>query len=413
MLFLGAAHHSPGRSMTCTDARVQKHALPCTMQAGRRPLLGALAGLRFLAALHVMLMHRAQPYLGWAPTWAKSVVAAGYTSVSLFFVLSGFILAYTYLEPGTPNPVNRRAFWIARVSRVYPVYLLALLAAFPSFLGLVLARNGQMLGPSTSPLKIAVASLGLAQAWSWTTVWQWNSPGWSLSVEAFFYLIFPFVAIPLVRAARGREIRASALLWALALLPPVVYLLLNPEGIGAGLPSSRDPILLTVKFNPLFRLPEFLLGIVLGKLFLDRASSGPAVTAHRDWMSGSAGGLLVVVLAASPILPYVLLHNSLLTPLFALLVFGLATGRSGLARLLSRPTMVRLGEASYALYLLHQPIWWWMTTVAGVNALDRQPDRFFLGYCGITLAASVLIYEVVERPARRAIRSAFLRPTPA
>ena len=383
------------------------------MQPARRPLLGGLTGLRFLAALHVMLMHRAQPYLGWTPTWARNVVAAGYTSVSLFFVLSGFILAYTYLEPGTPRPVNQRAFWIARASRVYPVYLLALLAALPSFLGLVLARDGQMLGPNTNPLKIAVASIGLAQAWSWTTVWQWNSPGWSLSVEAFFYLVFPFVTIPLVRAARGREIRACALLWALALLPPLVYLLLNPEGIGAGMPSSRDPILLMVKFNPLFRLPEFLLGVVLGKLFLDRGGSGGAVTARRDWMSGPAAGLLVAVLALSPILPYVLLHNSLLTPLFALLVLGLASRRGRLARLLSQPTMVRLGEASYALYLLHQPIWWWMTTLARVNALDRQPDRFFWGYCGITLGLSVLIYEVVEQPARRAIRSAFLRSAPA
>lgn len=362
--------------------------------------LHALTGLRFLAALHVVLMHRALQYLGWAPVWSRNVVAAGYTGVSLFFVLSGFVLAYTYLEPGESQRIERRRFWVARLARVYPVYLASLLVALPAFVGLALVRDGALLGPGTSPGKVALTTLTLTQAWSWTTVWQWNSPGWSLSAEAFFYAAFPLIVPALLRYARGRLLWAAFVLWLVALLPPAFYLLTHVDG---GTAASRAPTLMSIKFHPVFRIPEFLMGVVLGKLFLDR--SAPQSTSRwPGWMSEIAAVAILLLLAASSALPFVLLHNGLLAPMFGLLIFGLAGGRGPLARILSRPSLVLLGEASYALYLLHQPLWLWVTSLGHVSPLDRQPAGFFVGYIVITLLASIAMLQLLEKPCRKALR---------
>lgn len=366
----------------------------------RKPHLRALTGLRFLAALHVVLMHRALQYLGWAPTWTRNVAAAGYTGVSLFFVLSGFVLAYTYLEPGERQSIERRRFWAARFARVYPVYLVSLLVALPAFAGLALLRGGADLGPETSPGKIALTTLTLTQSWSWTTVWQWNSPGWSLSAEAFFYAAFPLIVPALLRYARGRLLRAAGVLWLLALLPPALYLLTHADG---GTAASRDPTLMSIKFHPVLRIPEFVMGVVLGKLFLDR-SAAPSSSPAPRWAAETAAGAILLLLAASPALPFVLLHNGLLAPLFGLLIFGLAGGRGPLARMLSHPGLVLLGEASYALYLLHQPLWLWVTSLGHVNPLARQPTGFFVGYIVITLVASIAVLQLVEKPSRKVLR---------
>jgi peptidoglycan/LPS O-acetylase OafA/YrhL len=347
-----------------------------------------------------MLMHRALQYLDWAPEWTRNVVAAGYTGVSLFFVLSGFVLAYTYLERGDIQRIERRMFWAARFARVYPVYLVSLLVALPAFAGLIIIRDGALLGPETSPGKIALTTLTLTHAWSWTTAWQWNSPGWSLSAEAFFYCMFPLIVPPLLRQARGRLLFTAGALWLLALLPPVLYLLCHADG---GIAASRDGILMSVKFNPVLRIPEFAMGVVLGKLFLERPAA-QSNSRWAGWMSETAAGVIVALLAMSPALPFILLHNGLLAPAFGLLIFGLACGRGPLARILSHPGLLLLGEASYALYLLHQPLWWWVTTLKYVSALDRQPASFFVGYVVITLLASVVVLQLVEKPCRKALR---------
>jgi peptidoglycan/LPS O-acetylase OafA/YrhL len=138
-------------------------------------------------------------------------------------------------------------------------------------------------------------------------------------------------------------------------------------------------------------------------MFLERAAAQPTGR-WGGWISEAAGGVILALLAVSPWLSFILLHNGLLAPAFGLLIFGLASGRGPLAWILSRPGLVLLGEASYALYLLHQPLWWWATTLRHVNALDRQPTSFFLGYVAVTLAASVVLLQLIEKPGRRALR---------
>ena len=96
----------------------------------RRPRLDSLTTLRFFAAVHVVLFHmRVTKILDGGPWWYQNFASIGYVGVNFFFVLSGFILVYTY----DGFPLRARQFWQARFARIYPAYVVSLMAAAPFF----------------------------------------------------------------------------------------------------------------------------------------------------------------------------------------------------------------------------------------------------------------------------------------
>ena len=136
-----------------------------------------------MAAFYVVLFH-GLPWLRQkfvVPRALETFLGNGYLAVTLFFILSGFILAYTY-DGQIDGKTNRLHFWEARFARIYPVYFLSLMLAFWFERGLSLGTR--------------LAVLGMVQAWDPRApqlTGAWNYPAWTLSVEAFFYLCFPFL----------------------------------------------------------------------------------------------------------------------------------------------------------------------------------------------------------------------------
>src|SRR5580765_4025535 len=102
-----------------------------------RPRLPALTSLRFFAAFHVFLFHIQAMGAVFGAVWFQKLSSIGYVGVSFFFVLSGFILVYTYAG----KPINAGDFWRARFARVYPAYAVALLLTLPWFLFVVQHYN--------------------------------------------------------------------------------------------------------------------------------------------------------------------------------------------------------------------------------------------------------------------------------
>ena len=152
-------------------------------------------------------------------------------------------------------------------------------------------------------------------------------------------------------------------------------------------------------FFPLFRLPEFVFGMALGILFSRRAPVG--VLMRRSMILGRVGfGVGFVVVA--PLVPGEMISNGLLMPFLGLLLVGLAYSPS---RVFNHPIFVQLGEASYSLYLLHIPLWNWMSRADGhLGQWQAQSPKLFFVYVGLVIAASLMLLHLIETPARLAIR---------
>jgi peptidoglycan/LPS O-acetylase OafA/YrhL len=367
--------------------------------------IDALTGLRFVAAVHVVLLHLTpSASVGRMPQALKNFFQTGFLGVSLFFVLYGFILAYTYLpaEAG-PGEIDRRKFWTARVARVYPVYVFGLLVSAPFFFAWVADKMAE--NHSVGVLKglvVGVSNVLLLQAWTPYTNAQWNFPGWSLSVEAFFYLIFPWVIVRAARQSQRSLLRMTALtVFVSVLVPTLVVLLLKLRFDAVAFGPNATPAMANLSYVPAMRLPEFVLGLLAGVHFR-RFSSSRLKRPGIIWLT--VGGILFTIAVANWI-PTAFIRLGIVAPLFALLIYLLAMRGGTLARVLGSRWIVVLGEASYALYILHIPVAQWMEKLAGVTTQGEHAWRNFAVYFCVLITISVTVYYVIERPARRLIRS--------
>lgn len=281
-------------------------------------LLSALTGLRAIAAYFVLLFHYGSSFANsiGVPRPIGKILSNGYLGVSFFFVLSGFILAYNYRRPLTTWSA-KKAFFLARLARVYPVYLVALLASY--FVG---SRYVESVSIGAMPQFL------LLQSWSPYTasIQYWNGPGWTLSVEALFYVSFP-LAIALAASTSDKRLGGAACLLASA----IVIAQTPAYGFERSAPAGLGWVPL-----PLLRLPEFLLGVSLGVLctrgrlqILGRAPVLPAITL-------AAFGCLALVPNTTVPGPFGVLMGLLIASVFW-------SAESRIRRLLSTQLAVLLG----------------------------------------------------------------------
>lgn len=364
-----------------------------------RPQIGALTGLRFFAALHVFAFHGASSESPGIHGFVHDIAGCGYVAVSLFFVLSGFILTYVHARSGSLD-IDWRRFYVARFARIYPAYAFALALIGPFFIVHTIRTEGigQTLGRS-------VAVIALAQAYVPPWAMAWNPPGWSLSAEAFFYALFPWVAPRLCSCRRSTALAVGATCYAASLILPLVYQHLSPDGLPDPSASSQAFWLNVLRYGPLVRLPEFVIGIVAARIYLEHGGRA-LMRWEAELTTWLAVGALALVMARSRSIPYCVMHNGLLAPLFVALIVSL-TARSFLASALqSRPALV-LGEASYSFYVLQIPLlvlWSKVTGHIHVQAILRY-TRTPLSFLLVVTLSSLLCRRYVEQPLRRRILS--------
>jgi peptidoglycan/LPS O-acetylase OafA/YrhL len=352
----------------------------------KQQALHSLTGLRFMAAFLIVLHHFGNPP---SPQFVRNVLTHGFVAVNLFFILSGFILTYSYMGHEGSLNTSKRNFWVARFARIYPVYLLGFVIAAPSALQEIRQIGGA--SPWIDTSLFAAAALTLVQSWSSLAVLVWNGPAWSLSVEAFFYLLFPFVAPAILRLTPRSLMLATLVFWIASLAAPLAPMVTAH--------FDRNFWM----FNPLVRLPEFLLGIALGKFWLTRKREN--FDRYLPYLAVASAGLLVAFLSIDA--PERVFMNGATAPMMMALIYSLACGRGVLAWFLATKPMVLLGEASYSLYLFHWPLWFLITDFL-VNDLERfqKGPSHFVACVVPTLAASILTFRFLEQPANRFLKKA-------
>ena len=382
--------------------------------------LRALTSLRFVAAFAVLLLHY-RDLLGPLPDGVFRAIVGGQYGVTFFFILSGFILTYRYHDWFAGGVTDGRywRFQRYRIARIYPVYILGLLLDTPWHL-LERARAGQLGDVGQTWWASWLLNLVGLQAWVPAVPFAmfWSTPAWSVAAEFFFYATFPFLCATLLRL----RLRATGLV---ALLLATVALGI---GVYAGviwwlqfvLHAAPETQYIVLVYNPLLRYSEFLGGCLTGLLFLRlQASKSP----RAAWLLGSDARarrlrdaiVLAALLAAGVriglpdytgpelwrwLFDVAMKYGVFIVP-FSALILAVASGRTLLSGLLERPWMVMLGEASYALYIIH----WSVTSFLrlgwlGPAASPTVHGLFLLG----TVAAAVLCYRYVEVPWRRRLR---------
>ncbi|MGW4160750.1 acyltransferase family protein [Streptomyces sp. NPDC004788] len=295
---------------------------------------------------------------------------AGTTGVSFFFILSGFVLAWS-ARPGD----SARAFWRRRLARIYPVHLVTAATA------LVLAVT---LVPGLRPSGPAEAGANLLLVSSWNPHW-WqalNPVSWSLTCEAFFYAAFPVLHAGLLRfSPRGLTALAVSCTGAVIALPWV------------NLSCELD---WTLYSFPLARFPEFVLGAAIGRLVRIGQWRGPgseAATgltligyflAHQ--LHGDAGYAAFTVIGLACLIPAAALNDLRDAP-----------------SLWRRPWLGRLGEWSFAFYMIHLLVMRAAEQLLGVNPeLETEPALALTTAVGaVSLGLSWALYRWVEQPGRR------------
>ena len=345
--------------------------------------LDLLQALRAVAALMVVVHHLRHELGALGLASGGAPLLPWWAGVDVFFVISGFIMVHA-TGPAYDRPGGRARFLAHRIARVVPLYWLVTLL----FLGVALAVPRVLVdaGAASDPATVAASFLFWPMARPDGSVQPLFGLGWTLNYEMFFYAVF---ALGLGRG-RARTVAWTATLFALLILAGAAFRLPTPLAVWS------DPIVL-----------EFLLGAALG-------------LAHGGGLRLGAGARLALGLAGiagfaafASIEPAGLARPLLAGLPAAMLVAAAALGRTGAQPPLH--PLVLLGDASYALYLVHP-----FALRAVREAASRLGLAPYLGGIGIgalmlggSAAAAILIYRLVERPLTRRLRGLLDRTGPA
>jgi peptidoglycan/LPS O-acetylase OafA/YrhL len=370
-------------------------AKPTAVAYVRKAPLPALTGIRTLLALGIVLFHFTPSHLG----VLYPLIDNAYVYVGVFFLISGYVLTYNYAERAAT--LVKRDFWIARVSRLYPVYLLVLVISTTMLFDEWQARPHEEFwrGVVMTPL--------LLQGWSPTLATFWNTVAWTLSCEVMLYIAFPWLIRAPWPKKPGQLVFLLLGLWAVGLIPHSLYLLVNPDHISGPVTRySSTELIRFLKFTPLPYACTFLSGVTLGKLQL----ALPLSSRQRLTLCiASLAALGVFFYGLAPKAAYLLMHGGLAIPLFAALVLGLSGPHFITTCFAWRPLLL-VGESSYCLYLLHFNLYQLIHKYHVPERLHVESLDPWFSYV-ILVLASIAVFKLYETPARRAILRRF-PPTP-
>jgi peptidoglycan/LPS O-acetylase OafA/YrhL len=367
-----------------------------------RSLLNALTGLRLFAALAVYFSHLPAPQ--GAPGWLLTLQQSGYVGVTFFFVLSGFVLTLNYFD-GLRTPQQLWSYAVARIARVYPLYLLVL--AWPT-IGLWATGN--------LPRKdLLLHVLGL-QAWNpdLGIAYAFVAPAWSISVELFLYATLPFLVV-LVRLVDRRMwtlLGSVALVLAGLLAVAWLFTRTGRADLAWADPASAHRWLYR---TPLMRVGDFLLGILAARVYvaLRNRSFGERL---GSWLILPATGVSVFLAAQSSLVFSAWSWDAMYALPAVTLILGLALApRSPMSRFLALRTVVFLGEASFAFYLIHYTVIGLLGAGAWSNGVTFQLVVLEAMHLGLATALAVGLHVGIEKPARVVVKRLLdrSRPRPA
>ncbi len=372
------------------------------MSVVRTGEIKALTGLRIVAAMWVVLFHF-RPLIWEASPRLEDDLAplfnAGAQGVDLFFILSGFVLTWNYLDRMGPHWSGRATLhflWL-RLSRVWPVYLVTMHIAaawiiFTLHVGTVPSPDVEKLTAISYARQLFMVQLWYEPFFDGTS---WDGPAWSISAEWLAYLLFGLAVLVIFRMARVTRARALFLLAFAVALPPTVLLLASGH-----------------LYTPWSWLPRIVAQFLAGAL---------ACAAVRRLQLGQGAqrgaGVAAIVLTAAIVgilywydanpVAGMVDPGGVVALLFMPLVVTLSIGVGSLPALLSTRLLVYGGKISFSLYMVHELVhtaWNWAVQQYHLDLSKPVQKVVVVGLIAAAVAGSMLLFHFVEEPARRWMR---------
>ena len=337
----------------------------------------------------VMMYHFAPDF---PPSGITTFILRGYLWVDLFFVLSGFVMAYNYqaMFAGGYRLQAHLAFLIRRIARVYPLYAIVTLESAATLLW-------RTHGPDKLHVPVVLAA-NLAMVQAWGIAPSLAGATWSISTEWAAYLLFPLLAAAaLFSSCRAALVTALVAIASIAVLAvvPMDKLAFDFQGRGGPLDiySSATPA-------PLVRcLAEFTLGLLTWRA-ANRLSQHQIAGAGFAAFTIAALLLLVVAMPGWDVLAVLL---------FPVLLLCLSPQQGLVGRMLGARVLYRLGEWSYAIYLIHGKFTV-LNDVLSKALADglpfAQPIAAALTSAAV-IGCAAAVHACVELPCRRLLRFGF------
>ncbi|MCO6146585.1 acyltransferase [Flavobacterium sp. NRK1] len=347
--------------------------------------LEQLTFTRFIAAIAIVVFHFGSGAYPFNNEKIGFIIHQANVGVSYFYILSGFIMvvAYSSLEK-----INTLSFLRNRFARIYPLLFLSVVILFlqtyffdPNF--------------SFGIIKDAIINLSLLQAWIPSKALIFNGPAWSLSVEVFFYLIFPFLF---------NKFFFRRKLWVVTIVVIVFWIIsqmtlyyLSNSSFNKGYPSPSHAFIF---FFPVMHLSAFLMGNLGGVFFIKK-------------LAGKSGRYDIAVVLS--IIFFILFlkhhpfglnyHNGLLAVIFVPFIIFMCINRGIVTRVLNTRFFIVLGEISFGIYILQLPVFRLTTSIVRQLNITHDPQNLFYISFAVLIILSTLSYYYFETPVRNIIKT--------
>jgi peptidoglycan/LPS O-acetylase OafA/YrhL len=344
--------------------------------------------IRFIAALVVILFHYSPITLG---QHIAFIIKNGGEAVNLFFFISGFVLTISnnsYFKGNDPFP--KKAFYVKRFARIYPLYLLGIL---------ILLIFHFLIKRIDTPTVVYRMPFEIAGIQKWFYSGSFNYPGWSISCEFFFYLLFPIIA----KYARCDSLRFTWLVWIYFFIAMLATNFLSTL-VTYEMPFVLSKLLSALYLNPLLLISIFLFGVLAGKCFIENK-----INAFKN----STFNLLAFVLASAVVMlikyytqnGWGFLRGGILAPVYFILIITVTSLKKKESKFFSNRLFIFLGEISYGMYILQYPVYVFFTYY--LTPITTGLDLII--YCLMLICICSITFLFVEKPLKTLITNYWLQ----
>jgi peptidoglycan/LPS O-acetylase OafA/YrhL len=349
--------------------------------------------LRFLAAVMVVFYHYTPPAI--VPQIALFIKNGG-EAVNFFFFLSGFVMVIAngkYLK-STAAAFPKTDFYLKRLARIYPLYLFAILTLAFFHYGI------KSIDTASVKYRLPFEILGVQR---WLYSGSFNYPGWTISCEFFFYLLFP-IAIVYMRKNIAKYKLFVVGYFVLSVIATCILYYIAERHI----PGAVGKISSTLYLHPVFQLSTFLLGTICGTVYLD----------NRLPFFQKTGNSRLAVLVCAVIIVFVkyllpenfpLIRAGILAPVYFVFVLGITSFTQQQTKLFSSSFSLFLGEISYGVYIMQYPVYVFYSHFIS----EPQSWPALIGFVIVLIIVTSITYYLLEKPAKKAILSWYHKKTAA